>query len=60
MERALTPYVAYLIMPVFALFNAGVVIADSQALWSPRFRSAPSSGCSSASRSGSWALPGWR
>jgi Na+:H+ antiporter, NhaA family len=30
MERALTPYVAYLIMPVFALFNAGVVIADSQ------------------------------
>jgi Na+:H+ antiporter, NhaA family len=30
MERALTPYVAYLIMPVFALFNAGVVVADSQ------------------------------
>ena len=30
MERLLTPYVAYGIMPMFALFNAGVVVSDGQ------------------------------
>jgi NhaA family Na+:H+ antiporter len=30
MERLLTPYVAYGIMPIFALFNAGVVVSDGQ------------------------------
>jgi NhaA family Na+:H+ antiporter len=31
LEHALTPWVAYLIMPVFALFNAGVTIAGGGA-----------------------------
>ena len=30
MEHLLTPYVAYVVMPVFALFNAGVVVSGSQ------------------------------